>query len=75
MRFPWFRKYGLLCLPVTAMGWIVVLAFAAFTVFLFMDIDSRSHSASDTLRPFAVDLVLLFIVYSFIGFLTGRKKV
>jgi quinol-cytochrome oxidoreductase complex cytochrome b subunit len=74
MKFPWFRRYGLFCLPVTMMGWIVVATFMAAAILLFLDIDSRSHSASDTLRPFIIDLFLLFIVYSFIGFLTSREK-
>jgi hypothetical protein len=71
MKYPWFRRYGIFWLPVTLMGWILLAAFAAVAVFLFLDIDSQSHSASDTLRPFIIDLFLLFIVYSFTGFLTS----
>jgi uncharacterized membrane protein len=74
MKFPWFKRNGILCLPVSVMGWITLLAGFVAAVYLFIRIDSRSHSASDTLRPFVIDLFLLFIVYSVIGFLTSRKS-
>jgi Zn-dependent protease with chaperone function len=74
MKFPWFKRSGILCLPVSVMGWITLIAGIVAAVYLFICIDSRSHSASDTLRPFIIDLVLLFILYSCIGFLSSRNR-
>ena len=40
----------------------VVLAAAAFAVLRFAAIDAGSHSASDTLRPWLIQLVLIGLV-------------
>jgi len=47
---------------------IIAIIYAIYT---FIDIDSRSHSASDTLRPFFFNLLLIGLVYYLIAFLTS----
>ena len=45
----WFKPAGILFVPVSAMGWLVTFAAAAFCAQVFWFVDSRSHSVTDTL--------------------------
>jgi hypothetical protein len=72
MKFPWFKRNGILFIPITLMGWLVLLAGLAYAVYLFIDIDSRSHSVSDTLINFVFNLFILGIVYSLMAYLTSK---
>lgn len=71
MKFPWFKRIGSIFVPVTFMGWIIVLIALFCSVYEFIHIDSKSHSASDTLMNFAFILCIIFIVYSGVAFLTS----
>ena len=46
---PWFRKLGLVFLPVSIAGWVITLLALAFCIQVFIFVDGRSHSVSDTL--------------------------
>lgn len=74
MNFPWFKRTGLLFIPVTAVGWLLMIAGVGFAVYSFIDIDSRSHSVSDTLMNFVFRLLIITAIYSFIAYLTSRKR-
>lgn len=74
MNLPWFKRIGIFFVPVSLMGWIVLLGGIAYAVFSFIDIDSRSHSVSDTLMNFVFKLLIIGVVYSLIGFLTREKE-
>lgn len=74
MNLPWFKRIGIFFVPVSLMGWIVLLGGIAYAVFSFIDIDSRSHSVSDTLMNFVFKLLIIGAVYSLIGFLTRVKE-
>jgi hypothetical protein len=54
------------------MGWIILMAALAYAVFVFIDIDSRSHSVSDTLMNFVFNLLIIYAVYSFIAMVSSR---
>ena len=72
MNLPWFKRIGIFMLPTTFMGWIILIAALAYAVYVFIDIDSRSHSVSDTLINFVFNLLIISAVYSLIGFLASR---
>jgi hypothetical protein len=72
MQFNWFRRSGILFLPKSVIGWIILLGCLCLAVYLFIQIDSRSHSASDTLRPFFIYLFLILLFYSFIALLSSK---
>jgi len=72
MKFPWFRRIGIFFIPKSIIGWIILLCGLTYAVYIFMDIDSRSHSASDTLMNFAFNLVIIGAVYSLIGVFSSR---
>jgi hypothetical protein len=59
---PWFRRYGWFHVPVSAAGSIVTLGALTFCVQVFLAVDHRSHSVSDTLYgvyPFIIPTLLL----------------
>jgi hypothetical protein len=59
---PWFRRYGWFHVPVSAAGAIITLGALAFCVQVFLAVDHRSHSVSDTLYgvyPFIIPTLLL----------------
>jgi len=72
VKLPWFKRIGIFFLPTAIAGWLILIATVAFAVYNFIAIDSRSHSASDTLRPFLINLMIIFVVYTFIGWLAGN---
>jgi uncharacterized membrane protein len=74
MNLHWFKRIGIFFVPVSLMGWIVLLVGIAYAVFSFIDIDSRSHSVSDTLMNFVFKLLIIGAVYSLIGFMTRAKE-
>ncbi len=73
MNLPWFKRKGILFMPITIIGWIILIAGLAYAVYVFKDIDSRSHSVSDTLINFVFNLLIIGAVYSLIAFLTSRN--
>ena len=72
MNFPWFKRTGIFFVPVSVAGWLILVAGLAFAVYSFMDIDSRSHSNSDTLMNIAFMLLIIGAVYSLIAYATSR---
>lgn len=72
MELLWFKRKGIFFLPVTIIGWTILLAGVALAVYCFIDIDSRSHSVSDTLRNFFFSLLIIGAVYSLVAFFTSR---
>jgi hypothetical protein len=58
----WFKSWGPIYRPVSWQGIIVTLLIVAFCVQVFLFIDSRSHSVTDTLYgifPYIVPSLLL----------------
>ncbi|MBM2845269.1 MAG: hypothetical protein HW407_581 [Bacteroidetes bacterium] len=68
MKLHWFVRKGIFFFPSSIPGWIIVLTTLALLVWLFIDIDSRSHSASDTLINFVFNALIVAVVYSLVAF-------
>jgi len=73
MKLPWFKRVGIFFKPISVIGWILLLGGFAYAVYVFTDIDSKSHSVSDTLMNFAFNLLIIGAVYSLIAYLTSRS--
>ena len=71
MKLRWFRRHALFFVPASIVGWAILLAAMAYAVYVFIDIDRRSHSVSDTLINFVFNLLLIGLVYSLIAFFTS----
>ncbi len=72
MRFPWFKRFGILFIPASLMGWVILGAGISYAVDVFIDIDSRSHSVSDTLMNFVFNFLIIGVAYSLIAYLTSK---
>jgi hypothetical protein len=62
MKKIWFQKFGWFYLPVAIPGILATVLVLAFCVQVFLFIDSRSHSISDTLYgvfPYVAPALLL----------------
>ena len=69
----WFgSKGGFGWYPVNLKGWATLLIYFAFLIFVFVKIDSNSHSISDTLIGFAPFLFGATILLLFVCYLTGQ---
>lgn len=44
-----FRAWGLAYRPINGLGWLITIAALVFMVQVFLAIDARSHSNTDTL--------------------------
>lgn len=69
-----FRRYGLFFVPVRWGGWALSLLAVGYTAYAFFDIDSRSHSASDTLINTAFRGLIAAVVYSAIAFIFSKRE-
>jgi len=73
MKLNWFTRKGIIYWPVSVIGWVILVLAAAYAVYTFIDIDSHSHSGSDTLISFVFNLLLIGLVYTIIGYFTERR--
>ena len=74
MHLPWFKRIGIFFIPVSIIGWIICLAGFAYAVYIFIDIDSKSHSVSDTLINFVFNALIIAAVYSLIAYFASRRQ-
>jgi hypothetical protein len=73
-NFTWFKRSFLFHIPISLMGWIITLAIPVYAVYIFIDIDSRSHSVSDTLMNFAFNMLIVYVIYLVVGYLTSKPE-
>ncbi|MEO8088458.1 MAG: hypothetical protein ABI763_16680 [Bacteroidota bacterium] len=69
-----FKRNGFFFIPITFTGWLILGIAVATAVYFFIDIDSRSHSVSDSLMSWVFNCLIIAIVYSVIGFFTQESK-
>jgi len=74
MNIKWFVRKGILFFPDSLIGWLIAIAAIGYCVYLFIDIDTRSHSVSDTLMNFVFNALLVLVAYSIIAFFTSKEK-
>ena len=54
--------------------WLLLLLFIILSILNFIRIDSVSHSASDTIRPFILQTAVLVVIFYFIYLFLSLKK-
>ena len=62
MKKPWFARWGWIHRPISPVGWLLAGLSVAFCAQVFVAVDARSHSASDTLYgifPYVVPCLML----------------
>ncbi|MBD1363564.1 hypothetical protein IDJ77_07060 [Mucilaginibacter sp. ZT4R22] len=73
MKLNWFTRKGVIYLPASITGWLIFAAALVYAVYTFVDIDSRSHSVSDTLINFVFNLLLIGLAYTIVAYFTEKK--
>jgi len=73
MKNPWFREWGWLYYPISWQGIMLVLLVLAFCVQVFLAIDSRSHSVSDTFYGIFPYIIPSFLVLLWIASKTSEE--
>jgi hypothetical protein len=63
MRTPWFRRFGWVYRPVSFAGWVITLITIGLCLWVFVAVDRRSHSVSDSLIG-AFPYVGLFLIFA-----------
>jgi hypothetical protein len=58
--------------PASWQGWLCTLILSVLAVIIFTQIDTRSHSGSDTLINFAIPAIALMLLYDLLCFRTGE---
>jgi hypothetical protein len=70
----WFKPFGVLFLPVSFVGVLVTLLAATVCVAVFLRVDARSHSASDTIDGVAPIWIAMAAVWWAIAMATSRTR-
>jgi hypothetical protein len=70
----WFSRRGIFFFPSSLPGWLIAAATAVWLILTFIDIDSRSHSVSDTLMNFAFNAAIIAAIYALVGYFSSAKR-
>ena len=73
MKPPWFKRVGWIYWPIALPGFVATLLFLAFAVQLFVAVDRKSHSASDTLHGVFPFWACGFLLLDWLGNRTAAK--
>ena len=73
MKPPWFKRAGWIYWPIALPGFVATLLFLAFAVQLFVAVDRKSHSASDTLHGVFPFWACGFLLLDWLGNRTAAK--
>jgi hypothetical protein len=72
IRLKWFNQWGWFYLPASIPGTLICLAFTAFCIQVFLAIDHKSHSVSDTLYGVFPFFTCAFLLFDWIGARTSN---
>jgi hypothetical protein len=70
----WFEPFGLIFRPVSITGWIISVVALAFCVHIFLFVDAKSHSVSDTCYDIFPYWVPTFLAWILIANKTSRHR-
>ena len=67
MNHIWFKKVGWIYQPISVVGWIIALITIVLCVQVFIAVDARSHSVSDTFYGVFPYIVAYLVVAGWIA--------
>jgi hypothetical protein len=73
MKIIWFRKYGWFYVPISLIGILITVLTCIFCATVFIAVDSKSHSVTDTLYGIFPYFVSAFTVLFWIAGNTSEK--
>jgi hypothetical protein len=72
MRLNWFKQWGWLYLPASVPGALIFVGVLAFCVQVFLAVDHKSHSVSDTFYGVFPFFMCAFLLLDWIGVRTSN---
>jgi len=73
MKIQWFKRLGWFYIPISLPGMIVTLGALTFCVQVFLAVDRKSHSVSDTLYGVFPFLACIFLLFEWIAGRTSDR--
>lgn len=73
MAWIWFRRFGWIYRPVSIVGWVITLVTALLIIQVFIAVDMRSHSVSDTFYGVLPYMVSYLVIAGWIASNTSEK--
>lgn len=70
----WFTRKGLFFVPSSQIGWAFIVIAIGYSVYAFIEIDSRSHSVSDTLISWMFNVVLILAALYGVAWMSTNKN-
>ncbi len=70
----WFKPAGPIYRPISLRGWIITLLAFAFCLHVFLFIDGRSHSVSDTVYGIFPYWIPTFLLWVWIATCTSSRR-
>jgi len=74
MKIIWFKRWGWFYLPVSLPGVVIALAALAFCAQVFLAVDRKSHSVSDTLYGVFPFFACTFLLFDWMAGRTSRRS-
>lgn len=74
MKLSWFKRFGWFYIPIALQGWLILGMAIIYVIYSFIDIDSRSHSGSDTLINWMFQILVTGAVYTLLGYIWSRSQ-
>lgn len=74
MKIIWFKRWGWFYLPISLPGVGITLAALAFCAQVFLAVDRKSHSVSDTLYGVFPFFACVFLLFDWIAGKTSRRS-
>lgn len=69
----WFTRRGIFFVPNSLVGWAFIVIAIGYSVYAFIEIDSRSGSVSDTLVSWIFNVVLVFAALYGVAWMSTKK--
>jgi hypothetical protein len=73
MKKTWFKEWGWIYRPISAAGWFITIVIAIFCLQIFLVVDRRSHSVSDTFYSIFPFVVPAFGIWNWIASKSSKK--
>lgn len=74
MNAQWYRRWGIIYIPISWYGWTVTLLSLLFCIYIFLSVDQQSHSVSDTLYEVFPYIVPTFLLWFWLASKTSQKE-
>lgn len=74
LKLYFFRRKGILFIPIHFVGWLFLLAVLATAVYVFIDMYSRVLHVTDILGDYSLFFLILLLGYMFFAFNTCKPE-